>query len=40
MLDSYFALKDEKLYSCFGIDFFNDLYDNGTYSILDYYTQG
>ena len=31
MLDSYFALKDEKLYSCFGIGFFNDLYDDGMY---------
>lgn len=30
-VDSYFALKDDKLYSCFGIDFFNDLYDNGMY---------
>lgn len=30
-VDSHFAFKDDKLYSCFGIDFFNDLYDNGMY---------
>lgn len=38
-VDSHFAFKDDKLYSCFGIDFLNDLYDNGMYFHFSLYTR-